>query len=360
MYLDEQIITYIGNKRKLLPYIEKEVQNIQAQIGKTKLVCADIFSGSGIVARLLKHYSSVIITNDMEDYSRIINDCYLTNKWDFDEEKFERYKVGLQDFYNHNQIEGIITKNYAPKDDNNIQAGERVFYTTRNAKFIDTAMYFIQNFIERDYQKFFIAPLLYEASVHVNTSGVFKGFYKNKDGTGQYGGTAENCLLRIKEDIKINKPVLSDDIAMHVSLQGDANRIVKALHGIDITYIDPPYNQHPYGSNYFMLNVIAKNSITAPISKVSGIPDNWNRSNYNKKDKALVTMDDLIKNLDSKFVIISYNNEGFIEKEEMENLLKQYGELKTVEIKYNTFRGSRNLCNRSKYVNEYLFVLKMR
>ena len=56
--------------------------------------------------------------------------------------------------------------------------------------------------------------------------------------------------------------------------------------------------------------------------------------------------------------MISYNSEGFISFEKMQNMLKKYGELKTIEIHYNTFRGSRNLRGRNIHIKEYLFVLK--
>ena len=72
----------------------------------------------------------------------------------------------------------------------------------------------------------------------------------------------------------------------------------------------------------------------------------------------MINYDEIISNLQSKFVIISYNSEGFITFSEMSEMLKKYGKLKTVEIKYNTFRGSRNLRNRDIHVSEYLFVLK--
>ena len=58
------------------------------------------------------------------------------------------------------------------------------------------------------------------------------------------------------------------------------------------------------------------------------------------------------------FIIISYNSEGFIGKEEMQEMLQAFGSLKTVEIKYNTYRAARNLSSRSAHVREYLFVLK--
>ena len=287
-YLTEQIITYIGNKRKLLPYIEAAIKDIQRTIGKSKMVCADLFSGSGIVARMLKPYSSTLITNDMEDYSKIINECYLTNKDDFNDGTYQEYKRKL-DAYCKKLRKGIIADNYAPKDDTNIQDGERVFYTTRNAMYIDTAMTYILKNIEPAYQKFFIAPLLYEASVHANTSGVFKGFYKNSTtGRGQYGGNAQNCLERITSDIKIKKPILSDFDTNHIALQGDTNEIVKSLQHIDVAYLDPPYNQHGYGSNYFMLNTILHHKLGSNLSRISGIPNDWNRSNYNKKANPII------------------------------------------------------------------------
>ena len=91
---------------------------------------------------------------------------------------------------------------------------------------------------------------------------------------------------------------------------------------------------------------------------MSGITQDWNRSDFNKRVRALLEMEKIICALDSKFIIISYNSEGFINFDDMSQMLKKYGKLKTVEIAYNTFRGSRNLQNRNIHVKEYLFVLK--
>ena len=252
-----------------------------------------------------------------------------------------------------------MTENYAPKDDDNIKEGERVFYTHENAMIIDTIRTAIDKYVKDDYKKFFIAPLLYEASVHVNTSGVFKGFYKSKkENIGKFGGDGENALERIKGKITLKKPIFSNYDSNVVIHNENANELVKHLKNIDITYMDPPYNQHPYGSNYFMLNSIIDNKIGEEISKVSGIPKNWNKSQYNKKQLALQSFEELISTIDSKYIIISYNNEGFISLEEMETMLSKYGELKTQGIQYNTFRGSRNLKERDIHVTEYIFTLK--
>jgi adenine-specific DNA-methyltransferase len=358
-YLSEQIITYLGNKRKLLDNIAQEVEAILQELGKEKAIICDLFSGSGVVARKLKQYSSRLYTNDLEEYSYVINDCYLTNLEDFNE-KF--YDECLSKILTYPTVtNGVISSNYAPKDDNSIKEGERVFYTHKNAVIIDTIRESIDKIVPESYKKFFIAPLLYEASVHANTSGVFKGFYKSKTANvGKFGGEGENALERILGEISLKKPIFSKYNCETKLFKEDANVLVKHLKNIDITYIDPPYNQHPYGSNYFMLNTIIENKLGNNISTVAGIPEDWNKSLYNKKNEALKTFEELVKDIDSKYLIISYNNEGFISLEEMQTMLLKYGELTTKEIDYITFRGSRNLKNRNTHTTEYLFILKKR
>jgi len=354
-YLTEQIITYLGNKRKLLDNISTEVETILAEMGVEKARICDLFSGSGIVSRKLKRYASRIYVNDLEEYSYVINNCYLTNKEDFNEEFYEYLYNKIKE---KEPVEGVISQNYAPKDDTNIKKGERVFYTHENAIRIDTIRAAIDD-VPESYKKFFLAPLLYEASVHTNTSGVFKGFYKSKtENVGKFGGDGQNALERIMGKIELKKPVLSEYNAQVTLFKEDANILVKHLRGLDITYIDPPYNQHPYGSNYFMLNTIIKNELGSNISTVAGIPYDWNKSVYNKKNEALKSFEELVDDIDSKYLIISYNNEGFISLEEMQSMLSKYGELSTKEIDYVAFRGSRNLKDRNIHTTEYLFILK--
>ncbi|MBR6079710.1 MAG: DNA adenine methylase [Treponema sp.] len=359
-FLTTQIITYLGNKRSLIGNIEKEIEKISKAIGREKLVCADLFSGSGIVARMLKSHSSMLIVNDQEDYSSVINSCYLINKKDFPKEKYDRLRSRIERKCQKEKIPGIITENYAPKNDENIMLGERVFYTHENAVLIDTYRNLIDKIVrEDDLKKFFLAPLITEASIHVNTSGVFKGFYKDKNtGIGCFGASGKNALTRIFGRIELKEPVFSNfDSGLEIHKR-DTVEISRELKNIDVAYLDPPYNQHPYGSNYFMLNLILKNQLDVEVSRVSGITQDWKRSVFNKSYSALKSMEEIIANLDAKFIVISYNSEGFISFDEMSGMLKKYGKLRTVKIAYNTFRGSRNLRNRDIHVSEYLFVLK--
>ncbi len=372
-FLTEQLITYIGNKRLLLDFIGQAIKIVQDDLKKEKLTCFDIFSGSGIVSRYLKSFSSYLVANDLENYARIINNCYLSNKSEinFEELKSLHEKLVSQTEKDIESSEnaGFISELYAPKNENDIIFGERCFYTPYNAKYIDCARQNIEKFIPEEYKKFFIAPLLSQASVHANTAGIFKGFYKNsKTGLGQFGGNGKDALSRICRKIELPFPVFSENECKTKIFQREANSLAQDSElyenlengKFDLVYMDPPYNQHPYGSNYFMLNLIAdyKRPDTEKISRVSGIPKDWNRSFYNKRKKAAETFRDLIKNIQAKFIIISFNSEGFIEKDEMEKILKEFGSVKILESKYNAFRGSRNLRNRKIHVSEYLFVLK--
>jgi adenine-specific DNA-methyltransferase len=358
-YLTKQIITYIGNKRSLLNFIDKGVFLVQKKLNKNKLRLFDVFSGSGIVARRFKRYASLLLANDLEKYARIINDCYLSNKTDLNIPRLKQIHTELVDEISNKPLRsGIITDLYAPGDDNNIKPDERVFYTRRNAMYIDTARTLIENIAEKD-KKYFIAPLLSEASVHSNTSGIFKGFYKNKEtGLGQFGGSNQDALLRIKGDIALPFPVFSNFNCEVMVYNDDSNNVVKTAPEVDLAYLDPPYNQHPYGSNYFMLNLILENKYPETLSKISGIPETWNRSAYNKKQYAYKALAELCASIKAKYVLISFNSEGFISLEEMKDMLKDIGKVEVLETAYNTFRACRNLCKRDIHVKEYLYLLE--
>jgi adenine-specific DNA-methyltransferase len=357
-FLSRQLITCIGNKRALLTFIGNGIRKVQKKLHKSKLCMFDVFSGSGIVARYFKQFSGLLIANDLEKYSALINKCYLTNKDELNMILLRKYHCDILDEANKGLIKGFISELYAPKDDRNIKADERVFYTSRNAMYIDTVRQIIEKLPQKE-QRFFLAPLLSESSIHANTSGVFKGFYKNKEtGIGQFGGLNRDALSRITGDIKLPFPVFSNFNCETIICNGDSNEIIKDLPEVDIAYLDPPYNQHPYGSNYFMLNLILDYEYPKNTSKVSGIPEGWNRSNYNKENHALKSLTGLVENIKAKYVLISFNSEGFIGVEEMKGMLKKIGRVEVLETKYNTFRGSRNLNNRRIHVKEYLYLLE--
>ena len=84
-----------------------------------------------------------------------------------------------------------------------------------------------------------------------------RGF--TRTGTRALGSTAAprpDALRRIRGRIELEAPVLSRFECDYAVRQQDANELARQARDLDLAYVDPPYNQHPYGSNYFMLNLL--------------------------------------------------------------------------------------------------------
>ena len=360
-YLSRQLITYIGNKRTLLGHIGVAVERVKQRLGKDQLRLVDLFSGSGVVSRFMKAHASLLVSNDIEDYTAVISRCYLRNRSAVDLPTLSEIVSELNARVTTEPFPpGFIEEMYAPRDESNITREDRVFYTRENARRIDNYRRLIDQ-VPPEIRDLLLGPLLSEASVHANTAGVFKGFYKNRHtGVGQFGGSGSDALTRILGPIMLEVPVLSLFECDYEVFQEDANLLARRLKGLDLAYIDPPYNQHPYGSNYFMLNLIVHYQRPSHVSRVSGIPVNWRRSDYNVRSRALPLLKDLLDNIDAPFLLVSFNNEGFIPPEKMRLMLDELGRVEVIELPYNAFRGSRNFNNRSIHVTEYLFLVERR
>ncbi len=358
-FLREQLITCIGNKRALLAPIAEAVERVRGRLQGRRLRILDLFSGSGVVARLLKQHAKLLVANDLECYSEVLNRCFLGNAADLPRRRLNEALAHVRAALARPEP-GFICELYAPEDDARIRPGERVFYSRENALTLDTARRAVDD-LDEDLRPLVLGPLLAEASVHANTAGVFKGFYKGKDGLGRFGGRGGHALTRILGRIEIRLPVLSRFSRPCEVYRSDAGELLKqpALRqAFDLAYLDPPYNQHPYGSNYFMLNLLAEGRKPEAVSKISGIPADWNRSPFNKKDAARDALFRLIMDLPTRFVLISYNSEGFIRHEELLDFLAGRGRVELVAIPYNAFRGSRNLSGRPLHVTEFLYLLE--
>lgn len=358
-YLTRQLVTYIGNKRALLNLIEGAVRTVRERTGRDKLRILDAFSGSGVVSRMFKRHASELVVNDIEDYARVISECYLANRGSAPIAEAAASVAELNRAVDGRSAQpGFIQRLYAPNDASRIGPDERAFYTPENARRLDG----YRQLLEREspaVKTLLMGPLLSAASIHANTAGVFKGFYKDKaTGCGKFGGTGADALARITAPIVLQPPVLSRFECDYVVRQEDANALVAQEGDLDIAYFDPPYNQHPYGSNYFMLNLLVKYEEPSDVSRVSGIPADWQRSDYNVKRKALPRLRDLVSSVDARHVILSFNDEGFIAPPEIREVLNEVGEVTEQRQSHATFRGCRNLRNRSAQVTEHVYLIE--
>jgi adenine-specific DNA-methyltransferase len=360
-YLSKQLITYLGNKRALLPDLHRALDRVADRLGRRKLRTFDGFAGSGIVSRLLKSRSKLLISNDIESYAVAAAACFLTNRSEVaDQELHEAISAAnaAADARTQGGACGFFEELYAPADDDRIRRGERVFYSRRNAGRLDRYCQFLQA-VPCHLRRLLLGPLLSEASVHANTSGVFKGFYKDRStGIGRFGGTHGDALARILGEIRLTAPVLSRFECEARITQGDAATVVCQFQDLDLAYYDPPYNQHPYGSNYFMLNLVVDYVRPKHLSGVSGIPRDWQRSDYNRRALAFVRLAELVGKTDARFILLSFSDEGFVGQSQIESLLRRFGRLEVFERRYNAFRGSRNLRGRPMHLTERLFLVE--
>lgn len=360
-YLSRQLITYIGNKRALLGHIAAAVEQVKHRLGKARLRIFDAFSGSGVVSRYFKAHADLLISNDIEQYATATARCYLSNRSEVDLAAVSEAVADLnQRVDTENFPTGFIEELYSPKDEKCITGEDRVFYTKSNARRLDNYRRLMDS-LPAEMQTMLLGPLLSSASVHANTAGVFKGFYKNRETRiGQFGGSGSDALVRIRGQIRLDVPVLSNFECEYQVLQDDANAVAPRLKDLDLVYIDPPYNQHPYGSNYFMLNLLLRYQRPRRVSRVSGIPTDWQRSGYNVRTRSFPLLKNLLGDLDTRFLLVSFNNEGFIPAQQMRAMLAELGSMNVVETQYNAFRGSRNFDNRPIHVTEQLFLVERR
>ncbi|WP_296329867.1 DNA adenine methylase [uncultured Treponema sp.] len=377
-YLTEQIIAYIGNKRKLLPLIYKAIENAGLSPDEN-LSFFDVFSGSGVVSRFAKYLGFEVYANDWEYYAYVLNRGFLDfNKSEIEEifgnqDEFEKLLAEINSLPELGDENQYIAKYYAPKEFDLNQVDyktERLFYTRENALAIDKIRNKLEDFKkkavcdEKSEKAFYLllANLLYEAATHTNTSGVFKAFHK------EFGGHGKDALSRITKKIELHSPVLIDSKATVHVFQENANELARKIKGIDIAYLDPPYNQHQYGSNYHMLNTIAKwDKIPAPLElnskgvlkKKAAIREDWinTRSEYCYKESAEDSFEDLIMNLDARYIFISYSTDGIIPFERMREICTRRGRLSLVTNEYTTYRGGKQSNRRQNTNIEFILSI---
>ncbi len=361
-YTSRQLIAYIGNKRRLLPLIKKAVKNCLGNINKDHTF-TDFFAGSGSVSKLAKLMGFNVISNDWETYSSILNSAFLETNQDELNDMFKNHggiKVllkKLNSLRNPSENEKYISKYYCPKNTETADPDEeRLFYTKENGCRIDAIREWIDinypldkiNDTEKKERKLLLGLLIYEAATHSNTSGVFKAYHRG------YGGRGKDALSRIMSRIELEYPELINGSAKTYNM--DASRLAEKLRdekqNITIAYLDPPYNQHQYGSNYHLLNTIALNDKPAINSKFfingkkvskSGIRKDWinTKSNYCYKEKALKSFENLIETIEADHILISYSTEGIIPFNKMLEILGKKGKLDITLSSYTRYPGGK-------------------
>ena len=105
-YYTKQIITYLGSKRKFINKLDEIIISLKNELGLEKLNIGEGFSGSGVVSRLFKNRvnGGKLYVNDISSYSKILNECYLTNVDEFTKDELLYLQNTLETMKNYVKI----------------------------------------------------------------------------------------------------------------------------------------------------------------------------------------------------------------------------------------------------------------
>jgi adenine-specific DNA-methyltransferase len=347
-------VNYIGSKHSLLNFIDESVQKVTS--GKFSSVC-DIFAGTGAVGKFYKAKGKKIIANDIQYYSYVLNRNYIGNHKPLlfcglceEIPKLSSCEIALRKnlvckYLNElNGIDGFIYNNYCF---NGLQANGRMYYSDNNGKKCDAIRQKIEYWknieaVNDDEYYFLLASLIEAIDKVANTASVYGAYLKKLKKSAQ------------KELNLISADFFANDRA-HAVFNDDANKIINDIE-CDVLYLDPPYNQRQYDSNYHLLETIARYDNPIIAGKTGLRQSDAQKSKYCSRNKVKQELKDLVQKTKAKYIFLSYNNEGLLSLDDIREILSERGKYGVFERRYNRFKADidKNRSYTAKNTTEYL------
>lgn len=324
---------YIGCKSKLTDWIFELIG--EHTVGVNSF--CDIFAGTGVVAnRALCLYDKVIV-NDFLYSNNAIYDAFW-NQGEWSEEKLE---LLINEF-------NKLDVNELPKNYFSINYGGKYFdeSTARIVGFIRDKIQDIREELTEKEHAILLASLIFSIDRLANTLGHFEAYIK-KD------------IVPHSFEMRMIDAKTYDNVEI---FQQDANKLAREVH-VDLTYLDPPYNSRQYSRFYH----VYENLVQWKKPELFGTackPKTENMSDYCRCN-ALNAFIDLVCRIDSRYLVVSYNNtyhskskssENKIKLEEIEDVLSRCGDTKIFTHQYSPFNSGKTEFKDHK---EYLFITEV-
>lgn len=332
---------YLGNKEKLADAIKLLLQN--HNLLQKHLVFFDAFCGMGSVADSMKTIYDHIVINDSLKCATIFTRGKLyANRCTFERLGFDPFTFFNE---NSNTTHGFFYQNYS------FGGSERMYFSEENAGRIDYFRMQIEEWkknsqiSEKEYI-YLLACLLESVSDVSNTAGVYGSFLKHWD-------------KRALKPIVFSR--IDSNNGICETVESKNNKIENIISDIkcDVLYLDPPYTQNQYGTQYHLLETLILND-NPPISRVTGSrPTTPMRSNWSKMYHAHMLFEKVVAETQASHIILSYNKDGFMSKDYIEKTLKRFGIEDTydcVTIDYKKYNNAK--CQGANGHQEYLFYIE--
>lgn len=330
-------MNYIGSKYSLINFIQNtinDVTNIQNGEGH---IFADLFAGTGIVGSVFKQAGYNVIANDIQYYSYVLNKHLIENIPVLDNSLLNYFNSLIGE-------DGFVYQNYCISPNS-----ERNYFTDKNGQKCDAIRTELENmYINKDINEctyfYYLASLVNSIDKYANTASVYGAFLKKIKKSAQKDFQLE--LLPVIDGIK--GKVFNEDI----------NKLIKRISG-DILYLDPPYNERQYCTNYHVLETIAK--YDNPILKgKTGLREySYQKSLFCSKRTINKVFEDLIANANFHYIFLSYNNEGLMDLDTIKQIMSKYGKYTCYNQEYQRFKADKeeNRHIKAKTTTEYIHCL---
>lgn len=307
------MIKYLGSKRTLVDILVEIIQ-LFPELESV----SDVFSGTSRCGHAFKRAGWSVTSNDHNAYAYVLAQCYV----EADLEKVARdAKRLLAEFGSLRGAPGYFTETFCVKSR---------FFQPHNGERIDA----IRDAIERKdldpLLRSVVLTSLMEAADRVDsTCGLQMAYVK------QWAARSFNQLELRFPDV-LPAAAKGPSRALHM----DANDAVEVID-TDIAYIDPPYNQHSYLSNYHIWESLVrwdKPEVYGVACKRRDCRER--KSDYNSKRRHRDAFRALIRASGARLLIISFNNEGYQSRDEMEALLGEKGEVLVITRAFKRYVGA--------------------
>jgi adenine-specific DNA-methyltransferase len=333
-------VRYLGNKSSLLPEIYGLLND--KGLAYSQLTLFDAFSGTGSVSAGLKSIYNLIINDNLLWCTQYVNGRLHANRVNFDDLGFDPFI-----FFEENKkiVKGFFYKNYSPG------GSDRMYFTKENAGRIDLIRQTIQQWVDlelitkTEYDYLFYC-LVESVSKVSNTTGVYGAFLKHWD-------------PRSQKAISYSRLEDNGDYIHGITVLNNKVEDVIAEVDCDILYLDPPYTQNQYGTQYHLLETLAKYD-SPEISKITGSrKTSPMRSDWSKDVESHALFEKIISTTRAKYIVFSYSKDGFLKRDYIESVLKRYGYPETYKCKKIGYKKYRNFKNRDSDGHfEYLFFIQ--
>jgi adenine-specific DNA-methyltransferase len=291
------VIKYLGSKRLLVPVLGEVARAVEAR------TAVDLFTGTTRVAQEFKSRGIEVTATDLASYSEVLSDCYIAT----DATEIDRAEL-VSELARLNGLPGTagyVTRTFCE---------QARFFQPHNGRRIDA----IREAIESDHpggplRPILLASLLLAADRVDSTTGLQMAYLKS-------------WAPRSHRDLELLVPALLDGPGHTV--RGDAMETVDQLPPVDLMYLDPPYNQHRYFTNYHVWETLVRWDEPAHYGiacKRLDARDDSTRSVFNRKQDMPAALGDLLGRARSEVVVVSYNDESWISPEEMTRALRDAG-----------------------------------